>query len=141
MVRRTAPTRPKPSTASTILCRRTWGDYGRLAARLGESAPVFGPLLAWGEASCAFWSVTPTRVPSPATAPGSPPVLVVGTRHDPATPYAWLVSLAGELSRGELLTVEGSDHVSYFYSSCVRADVQSYFISLMTPGVGATCSD
>jgi hypothetical protein len=37
--------------------------------------------------------------------------------------------------------VEGSDHVSYFYSSCVRADVQTYLIGLTTPAVGATCSD
>jgi hypothetical protein len=66
---------------------------------------------------------------------------VIGTTQDPATPYSWSVSLAHELSQGRLLTVEGSDHVSYFYSSCVRADVQTYLIGLTTPAVGATCSD
>ncbi len=66
---------------------------------------------------------------------------MIGTTQDPATPYAWAVSLAHELSQGDLLTVEGSDHVSYFYSSCVRADVQTYLVSLATPPVGATCSD
>jgi hypothetical protein len=45
------------------------------------------------------------------------------------------------LSKGDLLTVEGSDHVSYFYSACVRAYVQSYLVSLVTPPVGATCGD
>jgi pimeloyl-ACP methyl ester carboxylesterase len=116
-------------------------SYGALAALFADSAPVFGPLLAWGEAGCAVWPVAPTRTPSPATAPGSPPVLVVGTTNDPATPYAWSVSLAHELSQGDLLTVDGSDHVSYFYSSCVRAYVQTYLVSLATPPVGATCSD
>ena len=117
------------------------GGYSRLATVFAQSAPVFGPLLAWGEAGCAVWPVKATRTPAPATAPGSPPILVIGTTRDPATPYAWSVSLAGELSRGDLLTVEGSDHVSYFYSACVRADVQTYLISGATPPVGATCSD
>jgi len=40
-----------------------------------------------------------------------------------------------------LLTVDGSDHVSYFYSSCVRAYVQTYLIGLTTPPAAATCSD
>jgi pimeloyl-ACP methyl ester carboxylesterase len=116
-------------------------SYGALAALFATSAPVFGPLLAWGEAGCAVWPIAPTRTPSPATAPGSPPILVIGTTQDPATPYSWSVSLAHELSQGHLLTVEGSDHVSYFYSACVRAYVQTYLISLATPPVGATCSD
>jgi pimeloyl-ACP methyl ester carboxylesterase len=115
--------------------------YKQLATAFAKSAPIFGPLLAWGEAACAVWPVAPTRTPAPVTAPGSPPLLVIGTTLDPATPYAWSVRLAGELSQGDLLTVEGSDHVSYFYSACVRADVQSYFVNLSTPPVGATCSD
>jgi pimeloyl-ACP methyl ester carboxylesterase len=115
--------------------------YGELATLFAQSAPVFGPLLAWGEAACAVWPVPPTRTPAPVTAPGSPPILVVGTTSDPATPYAWAVSLAGELSRGDLLTVDGSDHVSYFYSACVRAYVQSYFVSLAVPPTGATCGE
>jgi TAP-like protein len=115
--------------------------YSHLATVFARSAPFFGPLLAWGETGCAVWPVKATRTPGPATAPGSPPILVIGTTHDPATPYAWSVSLAGELSRGDLLTVEGSDHVSYFYSACVRTDVQTYLISGATPPVGATCSD
>jgi hypothetical protein len=116
-------------------------SYGPLASVFAMSAPVFGPLLAWGEAGCAVWPVPPTRQPSPVTAPGSPPVLVVGTTQDPATPFSWAVDVAHQLSRGDLLTVEGSDHVSYFYSACVRADVQTYFVTLATPPVGATCSD
>jgi pimeloyl-ACP methyl ester carboxylesterase len=116
-------------------------SYGSLAQLFATSAPVFGPLLAWGEAGCAVWPVAASRTPAPATAPGSPPVLVVGTTQDPATPYSWSVSVAHELSQGHLLTVEGSDHVSYFYSACVRAYVQTYLVSLATPPVGATCSD
>jgi len=113
--------------------------YPYLAAVAKASAPVFGPLLAWGQASCAVWPAPPTRVVGPVAAPGSPPILVVGTTGDPATPYAWAVNVAHELSRGMLLTRDGSDHVAYFYSACVRSDVQAYLVD-GTPPPGATCA-
>ena len=90
--------------------------YSALATRRGV-APVFGPLLAWGEAACAVWPVPPTRTRRRWRAPGSPPILVVGTTNDPATPYAWAVSVSKELSHGVLLTHDGDDHVAYFYSA------------------------
>ena len=114
--------------------------YGYLAAVLKPSAPVFGPLLAWGEAACAVWPAPPTRPVGPVSAAGAPPVLVVGTTSDPATPYAWAVSVAHELRHGVLLTRDGDDHVAYFYSSCVRDYAQSYLVSGITPPPGAVCS-
>ena len=68
--------------------------YGSLADILKASAPVFGPLLAWGEAACAVWPAPPTRPVGPVVAPGAPPVLLVGTTNDPATPYAWAVNVS-----------------------------------------------
>jgi pimeloyl-ACP methyl ester carboxylesterase len=115
--------------------------YALLAALFKNSAPVFGPLLAWGELACAVWPVSPTRKVGPASAAGSPPILVVGTTHDPATPYQWAVNLSHELSQGVLLSRDGSDHVAYFYSSCVRSYIQNYFVSLATPSIGTVCSD
>jgi pimeloyl-ACP methyl ester carboxylesterase len=112
-----------------------------LAASLGTSAPVFGPLLAWGLLGCATWPVPPTRAPAPVDDQGSPPVLVVGTTGDPVTPYAWAVALAHELTGGALLTWQGQSHVAYFYSPCVRAAVQAYLIDGMLPGTGTVCSD
>jgi pimeloyl-ACP methyl ester carboxylesterase len=114
--------------------------YPALASSLAQSAPVFGPLLTWGEAGCAVWPVAPTRTVGPVAAPGAPPILVVGTTNDPATPYAWAVSVAKELDRGVLLTHDGDDHVAYFYSACVRADVQAYLVSGQTPPPGTICT-
>jgi hypothetical protein len=116
------------------------GSYGSLADLLEGSAPVFGPLLAWGEASCAVWPTPSTRPVGPVAAAGAPPILVVGTTADPATPYQWAVDVAHELQRGVLLTRDGVDHVAYFYSPCVRSDVQTYFVSDVTPPSGTTCS-
>lgn len=119
---------------------RDLASYGALADSLTASAPIFGPLLAWGEAGCAVWPVPPTRTVAPVAAPGAPPILVVGTTNDPATPYAWAVSVAKELDNGVLLTRDGDDHVAYFYSACVRADVQTYLVSGQTPPLGTVCT-
>ncbi|HWF15177.1 MAG TPA: alpha/beta hydrolase [Acidimicrobiales bacterium] len=116
------------------------GAYGYLADLFKASAPVFGPLLAWGEASCAVWPAPPTRPVGPISAPGSPPILVVGTTGDPATPYAWAVNVAHELNHGVLLTRDGVDHVAYFYSACVRGYVQTYFVSGTAPPAGTICA-
>ena len=117
------------------------GAYSFLADVFKASAPVFGPLLAWGEAQCAVWPAPPTRPVGPVTAAGAPPILVVGTTGDPATPYQWAVNVSHQLARASLLTVEGDDHVAYFYSGCVRDDVQSYLLAGTTPPAGATCSE
>jgi pimeloyl-ACP methyl ester carboxylesterase len=115
-------------------------DYGLLADQLATSAPVFGPLLAWGEAGCAVWPAPPTRPVGPVAAAGAPPILVVGTTNDPATPYAWAVNVSKELSSAVLLTRDGDDHVAYFYSACVRAYVQTYLVSGQTPPPGTVCA-
>ena len=114
--------------------------YASLADMLEASAPVFGPLLAWGEAACAVWPGPPTRPVGPVVAPGAPPVLVVGTTNDPATPYAWAVNVSQELAHGVLLTRDGDDHVAYFYSACVRGYVDSYLVGGTTPSPGTICS-
>ena len=105
------------------------------------NAPFFGPLLAWGEATCAVWPVPPSRTPQPTTAVGSPPILVVGATKDPATPYVWAQRLAAELQHGELVTWQGENHVAYYYSGCVRAVDQAYFVAGTLPAPGTVCTD
>lgn len=119
---------------------RDLASYGTLAQTLETTAPVFGPLLAWGEAGCAVWPAPPTRTVGPVAAPGAPPILVVGTTDDPATPYAWAVNVSKELDHGVLLTRDGEGHVAYFSSACVRDDVQTYLVSGMPPPPGTVCS-
>jgi pimeloyl-ACP methyl ester carboxylesterase len=119
---------------------RNPASYPALADRLARSAPVFGPLLAWALLGCAVWPVLPTRRPAPASDPGSPPILVVGTTGDPVTPYVWSADLAKELADGVLLTWQGRSHVAYFYSQCVRDVVQRYLVGETPPPPGTTCT-
>jgi len=76
------------------------------------------------------------------TAPGAPPILVVGSTGDPATPYANAVSVADQLESGVLVTLEGSAHTAYRNggSACVDAAVDGYLLEGTAPAAGLTCS-
>lgn len=119
------------------------GDPEAMAAvarRLSEASPTFGDALGYGEVVCAEWPVPAVREPAPVSGEGAPPVLVVGTTGDPATPYAWAEGLAAQLHRARLLTWEGEGHTAYVRGSpCVDAAVDAYLVHGVLPGEGATC--
>jgi pimeloyl-ACP methyl ester carboxylesterase len=70
---------------------------------------------------------------------GAPPVLVIGTTGDPATPYAWAVRLTESFDRAVLFTVEGDGHTAYTTVDCVTEVVDAYLIDLLLPADGASC--
>jgi pimeloyl-ACP methyl ester carboxylesterase len=115
------------------------GTYTELAARAARRAPVFGPLFAWGGVSCAVWPAPPTRSPHPIQAAGTPPILVVGTTLDAATPYSWAEAAARQLEHGILVERRGDNHVSYFYSACVRNYIDAYLVDGRLPASGTVC--
>ncbi|HUY63577.1 MAG TPA: alpha/beta hydrolase, partial [Acidimicrobiales bacterium] len=114
--------------------------YPELAAAAGQAAPFFGPMLTWGLLECAVWPAAPTRTPHAIAAVGAPPILVVGTSGDPATPHQWAVAVAVALAHGVLVTWDGQSHVAYYYSPCVRAIDQSYLIYGVLPANGTVCA-
>jgi len=110
------------------------------AQRLEEASPTFGESLAYGEVLCSQWPVPAVREPAPLAAAGAPPILVVGTTGDPATPYPWAEALADQLDSGRLLTWDGEGHTAYMRgSACVDAAVDGYLVDGVLPGDGATC--
>ena len=101
--------------------------------------PLFGSALALGLLTCQQWRAP--REPLPAVrAAGAPPVLVIGTVNDPATPYASAKVLAGTLASGRLLTWQGEGHTAYPKTRCVTAAVDAYLVSLTVPAANATCA-
>ena len=110
--------------------------------RLREVAPFmsYGDFTGYAPLStCAFWPVPPTSEPHTASAPGLPPVLVISTTGDPATPYQAGVDLAKQLGGG-LLTFKGTQHtVAFQGAQCVDDIVATYLIDLKLPPAGATC--
>jgi pimeloyl-ACP methyl ester carboxylesterase len=112
-----------------------------LATQWSEFAPVFGGYLAWGNIACTYWPVPATGVPSELKAIGSAQILVVGTTHDPATPYVWAQALASQLSNAQLLTLDGDGHTAYQQgSACIDEVVDEYFLTGVARA-GVVCTD
>jgi pimeloyl-ACP methyl ester carboxylesterase len=110
-----------------------------LAAEASQVAPRFGAATAWLSQACTLWPVAPTPPPV-IDANGAPPIVVVGTTNDPATPYVWAESLARELESGRLITVEGAAHTGYGRGNdCVDDAIDDYLVDLTVPAEGLTC--
>jgi pimeloyl-ACP methyl ester carboxylesterase len=103
-------------------------------------APQFGAAAVYGEAlACSVWPVAADSTPHAITAAGSPPIVVVGSTGDSASPYADSQALAGQLQHGVLVTRVGEGHTGYRSSACVRSHVDSYLIDLTVPPDGVRC--
>ncbi|MFE7645204.1 alpha/beta hydrolase [Streptomyces phaeoluteigriseus] len=106
-----------------------------------KASPVFGEGLAWASLNCAYWPVAPTGEPHRIEAKGAAPIVVVGTTRDPATPYRWAQSLAGQLSSARLLTYRGDGHTAYGRgSSCIDSAINAYLVRGTPPTDGKRCS-
>jgi pimeloyl-ACP methyl ester carboxylesterase len=132
------------ATFNAITCNDTpWrGDRATLVAdseRLGTAYPLTG----WYALStgCVFWDRPPVELKVP-TGVGSPPVLMVQTERDPATPMEGARRAAAGFAGARLLTVVGDgDHATYAIrgNRCVDAKVEAYLVDGVVPAEGATC--
>lgn len=105
-----------------------------------KASPVFGAGLAWASLNCTYWPVKATGTAKPLTAKGAPPIVVVGTTRDPATPYKWAQALAGQLESGALLTYEGDGHTAYGRGSdCIDTSINRYLLEGRAPEDGKRC--
>jgi pimeloyl-ACP methyl ester carboxylesterase len=105
--------------------------------------PFFGRLLAGSPTGC------DPRLPRPAPgetlgdvrAPHAPPIVIIGTTHDPATPYAGALDLATRIAHSRLLTFDSTEHGSFGKGiACIDDAVDRYFVSRQLPRRGAHCS-
>lgn len=109
------------------------------AAAAAES-PHFAEPIVNDYVRCAMWPVEADPMQA-VTAPGAPPILVVSTTNDPATPYEAGVRAAERLESGILLTYEGDGHTVVGNGvSCVDDAAASYLVDLEVPEDGLTCS-
>ncbi len=110
----------------------------QLQAEWRTKYPMFGASMAVGLLPCAFWQAERDPYPvGPAT--GSPPIMVVGTTGDPATPYENTAKLASMLGTGRVLTWEGEGHTAYPTTPCIATAVNRYLIDLRLPQEGLRC--
>lgn len=124
----------RPGASSPEDVGSTLGEFEAASARFGES-------LAWGQLACTDWPVQSDGLAAPEPDSDAPPVLVLGTTGDPATPYQWAVDLADQLSSGVLLSYEGTPHTAYRKgSSCIDSAVDAFLLRGVVPDDGTRCT-
>ena len=123
-----ADTKDAPSVAEV---RKLQGEWR-------AKYPLFGAALAVGMLPCTFWPGERDPYPAGAAA-GAPPIVVVGTTGDPATPYENTADLASMLGVGHVLTWEGEGHTAYPSTPCIVKAVDGYLIDLQVPQEGLRC--
>ena len=112
-----------------------------LQRRAAIEAPQFGAANAGLGYQCSYWPYPPTRSgPITLAAPTAPPILVVGTRGDPATPIAWAEGLARQLGNGRLVSVDDTTHTATLNGNrCLDALLIRYLVDLEAPKTDGHC--
>ena len=112
---------------------------------IDDRAPILGRYFAYDDyavldVACSNWPVPVADLPTSFAANGAPPILVIGTTNDPATPYANAVSLAEQLSSGVLISYEGEGHTIYAHGvSCIDDTVDAYLLRDEVPAADPMC--
>jgi pimeloyl-ACP methyl ester carboxylesterase len=138
------PEKPEPGDAQlTINCTDAApgpakGAIQRAARRIMAANPVVGKAVSFWLVGCKYWLGDRDILPVPRDV-GAPPILVLGSRHDPVTPYTGAVAMARILGSGHLLTWNGKTHTSYGQSACVNSIVDRYLLDLRLPAEGTVC--
>jgi hypothetical protein len=104
-----------------------------------QAAPRVGRAVVNNSFACALWPVE-AAPPAPLHATGAPPLLVLGTRDDPATPQAWARGLARQLDEGVLATAGGERHTAFNGGNrCIDRIVVRYLVDLDVPDDPTHC--
>lgn len=120
-------------------CPKDPESYKAMAADFVKDAPTFGASAATSGLTCAYWKAKADPLTAP-VAKGAPPIVVIATTNDPATPYEWGKALSQQLSTGVLLTHRGEGHTIYAQGdSCIDAAVNAYLLTVAAPAQGTSC--
>jgi pimeloyl-ACP methyl ester carboxylesterase len=103
-------------------------------------APRMGAFIVNNSLPCSVWPVAPLGPPATLVALGAPPILVIGTTDDPATPLSQARSVARTFARARLLVAQGEQHTSFDNGNrCVDAVVTRYLVDDVLPRAGKRC--
>jgi pimeloyl-ACP methyl ester carboxylesterase len=69
------------------------------------------------------------------------PILVVGTTHDPATPFAGAQNLITRLAGSRLLTFDSTEHTAYTKNRCIDSAVDTYLLKGSLPPENTVCKN
>jgi pimeloyl-ACP methyl ester carboxylesterase len=114
--------------------------YPAYADAADRRAPHFGRFRAWVGIHCEFLGIRDTDdFRGPWQNKVRQPVLVFGTRHDPATPYEATRPYADLYPDARMVTVDGYGHTTIGKSTCADTMITNYLTQLKAPADGSTC--
>ena len=117
---------------------RPW-SYPRKIAALDEQYPHFGLFRGWVGVQCEFIAAQDEDAyTGPWEQTTQEPVLVIGTRFDPATHYDFTAPYAALWPDARMLTVEGWGHTTVGVSECADEVIGRYLVTLEADD-GAVC--
>jgi len=115
-------------------------EMDALAAEVMAAAPTVGEFFTYGGLVCRDWPVPLAPGSFDLHAAGAPPILVIGTTNDPATPFSWAEGLANTLDSGVLLIYDGEGHTAYTRSNaCIADTVDEFLVDDIVPPAGKRC--
>ena len=116
----------------------TPGEVGELARRWRTVYPLFGATMAQRLLACGPW---PTAAAPVVPDPGDqlPPMLVIGTAHDPRGTLENARRVASETPGALFLSWQGAGTGAYPRTPCVVAAVDTVLVAGSTPLDGTLC--
>lgn len=115
---------------------RAWIAAGKMADR---RAPGFGPLWTWASSVCGGVPNAPSAYYGPYTTKPAGGIMVMSTKHDPATPYSGAQAMHALSPGSRMITVDGWGHATLDMSGCATKARNSYLISGKLPAKNRVC--
>ncbi|MEU7024058.1 alpha/beta hydrolase [Streptomyces sp. NPDC046203] len=119
----------------------SWKTWDRDNSRLHEKYPFMTWSNAWMNLPCATWSGERQKPTQVKTGKGLPPVLIVQSERDAATPYAGAVELHKRFKGSRLITEKnaGSHGVTGLVNPCINSRVDAYLLNGKVDSADVTC--
>ncbi|MFE3453067.1 alpha/beta hydrolase [Nonomuraea sp. NPDC059194] len=119
---------------------RDWSKWRADMTRSHRAAPFLTWPNAWYNAPCAFWDEpggTPVNVSAD---PSLPPILMLQSRRDAATPYQGALNLRRRLPGARMVVEPGGNHgTSLAGNACVDRHLARYLEDGTVPATDTTC--
>ncbi|MEV5410633.1 alpha/beta hydrolase [Thermopolyspora sp. NPDC052614] len=124
---------------------RSWATWHRDAATLHRTAPFLTWGNTWFNAPCFYWPAKPER-PVRISGHGLPPVLIIQSTKDAATPYQGAVEMHRLLRSSRLIVEDGGGNhgVTLAGNACLDGHLAAYLtdgtVPASRPGPDALCA-
>lgn len=120
----------------------SWKKWDRDNTELNKNYPFMTWANAWMNLPCATWPVKQQTPVNVRTHKGLPPVMIVQSTRDAATPYDGAVELHHRFKGSRLITEKdaGSHGVTGLVNPCINQKVDDYLLSGKLDAADVTCT-